>query len=115
MKELVKAEHRCEAACSMVYKSKFNGVDADRYLMGCGLWPLRTTFSGPCPTASARRRSTDSLFTVCDAVGDGTLDVVDEALNNFKANIMFRQFKPEGPGDLVQIYLLLYIHQCIQK
>merc|ERR1712072_857998 len=32
----------------------------------------------------------------------------------FKANVMFRNFKPEGPGDRIHIYLLLFIHQCIQ-
>merc|ERR1712072_415577 len=80
----------------MVYHSAFNDVEPTKLLMGCGVWPLRTEFPGPCPA---------------DA---GAQDPIDEALENFKANIMFRNFKPEGPGDLLQIYLLLFIHQCIK-
>ena len=40
---------------------------------------------------------------------------MDEAVTNFKANCMFRNYKPNGPGDLVHIYLLLFIHQCLKR
>merc|ERR1712159_54593 len=42
-------------------------------------------------------------------------DIVDEAIDKFKANVMFKSFKPEGPADLTHLYLLLFIHQCIQR
>lgn len=39
---------------------------------------------------------------------------MDEAITKFKANCMFRNYKPNGPGDLVHIYLILFIHQCLK-
>ena len=75
------------------YHSAYNTRQADRLLLGCGVWPLRSKVAGPCPLM------------------DDQPDIVDESLEMFKANIMFRNFKPEGPGDLVHIYLLLFIHQ----
>merc|ERR1711988_1344691 len=81
----------------MVYHSKFNQVDAPRYIMGCGLWPLRSKFAGPCSNSD-----------------DVPEDIVDEAIVLFKANCMFRNYKPEGPGDLVHLYLVLFIHQCLK-
>jgi len=80
----------------MVYHSKFNDVEAQT-LLGCGLYPLKTKFPGPLSAAE-----------------EGTPDIVDEAITMFKANCMFRNFKPSGPGDLVHIYLLLFIHQCLK-
>merc|ERR1712178_233478 len=84
-------------ASTMVYHSEYNSQPPVKLLLGCGVWPLRTKTSGPCP-----------------AVEDEP-DIVDEALTMFKANCMFRSYKPEGPGDLVHIYLLLFIHQCLKS
>lgn len=38
-------------------------------------------------------------------------DIVDEALVLFRANILFRNFEPQGGGDRVLMYLLLFIAQ----
>merc|ERR1711907_384347 len=80
---------------AMVYNSDFNEMQPEAVIMGCGVFPLRTQFPGPCTQKA-------------DAV-----DVIDEAFTKFKANCMFRQFKPKGHGDLVHIYLLLFIHKCL--
>eukprot|EP00658_Telonema_sp_P-2_P069265 TRINITY_DN583_c0_g1_i7.p2 TRINITY_DN583_c0_g1~~TRINITY_DN583_c0_g1_i7.p2 ORF type:complete len:178 (+),score=37.16 TRINITY_DN583_c0_g1_i7:257-790(+) len=83
----------------MVYHSKWNKEDpAGGFLMGMGVYPLRSCIAGPAPEAPE--------------LGE---DIVDEAIDKFKANVMFRNFKPEGPADLVHLYLLLYIHQCLQR
>jgi len=40
---------------------------------------------------------------------------VDEAINFFKANVLFRNFEVKGPADRVLIYLTLYVSQCLTK
>ena len=42
------------------------------------------------------------------------MDIVDEALATFKANVFFRNYEIEGEADLVLIYLTLYIQDCLQ-
>jgi hypothetical protein len=42
-------------------------------------------------------------------------DIIDEALNFFKANVFFRNFEVKGPADRVLIYLTLYISSCLSK
>jgi actin related protein 2/3 complex subunit 3 len=42
-------------------------------------------------------------------------DVIDEALDFFKANVFFRNFEVKGTGDRTLIYLTLYISACLQK
>jgi len=58
--------------------------------------PLKTKVRGPAPSAKADE-----------------LDVVDEALALFKANVFFRNFEFKGNGDRVLVYLLLYITDCL--
>jgi len=40
-------------------------------------------------------------------------DIIDEALSYFKANVLFRNFEVKGSADLLLIYLILYITQCL--
>jgi hypothetical protein len=42
-------------------------------------------------------------------------DIIDEALNLFRANVLFRNFEIKGPADRVLIYLILYITECLNK
>lgn len=42
-------------------------------------------------------------------------DIIDEALEYFKANVFFRNYEVKGPADRVLIYLTLYISACLQK
>ena len=42
-------------------------------------------------------------------------DIIDEAIEFFKANVMFRNYDVEGPADRVLVYLTLYIHLCLTK
>ena len=42
-------------------------------------------------------------------------DIIDEALQFFRANVFFRNFDVRGPSDRTLIYLTLYIHQCLVK
>ena len=42
-------------------------------------------------------------------------DIVDESLNYFKANVFFTSIEIEEKSDLVMIYCMLYIQQCLKK
>ena len=59
--------------------------------------PLKTLVRGPAPPAAS----------------DQT-DIIDEALEYFRANVLFRQYDPQGPADRVLCYLTIYIGECIR-
>ncbi|KAN0022281.1 hypothetical protein ACTFIU_004457 [Dictyostelium citrinum] len=83
----------------MVYHSQFNDESAGYRLVGnVPILPLKTTHKGPAPKGDAN-----------------AVDIIDEALDLFKANILFRNFEVQGNGDRVLIYLTLYITKCLLK
>ena len=43
------------------------------------------------------------------------MDIVDEALMYFKANVFFRNYEIKSEADRVLIYLTLYIIECLKK
>ncbi|XP_064620121.1 actin-related protein 2/3 complex subunit 3-like isoform X2 [Lineus longissimus] len=61
------------------------------------LLPLNTKYKGPAPP------------------GDGSTDVIDEALTYFKANVFFKTFEIKGEADRTLIYVTLYITECLKK
>ncbi|ODV89885.1 hypothetical protein CANCADRAFT_1620 [Tortispora caseinolytica NRRL Y-17796] len=58
------------------------------------LLPLRTKFRGPAYT-------TDQY------------DIVDETLDLFRANSLFRNFEIKGPADRTLIYGILFVSDCL--
>ncbi|KAL7752968.1 subunit of the Arp2/3 complex [Sorochytrium milnesiophthora] len=42
-------------------------------------------------------------------------DIIDEALNLYRANCFFRNFEIKSPADRVLIYLILFIGDCLSK
>jgi len=62
--------------------------------------PLKTKYKGPAPTGS---------------LADDDMDIVDEALTYFKANVFFRNYEIKSEADRVLIYLTLYIIECLKK
>ncbi len=58
--------------------------------------PIKTTARGPAPPAKADEK-----------------DIIDEAIETFKANVMFRNFEIKGSGDRVLCYLTLYVTHCL--
>ncbi|GIL55664.1 hypothetical protein Vafri_11209 [Volvox africanus] len=85
----------------MAYHSRFND-SADRYRLCCGclLVPLNVPNSG--------------IATLVDADG-ATLDPVDEAIELFRPNSLFRSFDIRGPGDKLLVYLILFINSCLRR
>jgi len=78
------------------YHSNFNEGDYQS-LGNLFLLPLKTKVRGPATQASK---------------GDEP-DIIDEALQLFKANVFFRNFEFKGNADRVLVYLLLYITDCL--
>ena len=44
-----------------------------------------------------------------------THDIIDEAICQFRANILFKNFKVQGGGDKVLIYLTCFIQKCLEQ
>jgi actin related protein 2/3 complex, subunit 3 len=42
------------------------------------------------------------------------LDIIDEALAYFKANIFFKNFEIKSDADRTLIYITLYISECLR-
>lgn len=42
-------------------------------------------------------------------------DIIDESLDLFRANSLFRNFEIKGPGDRLLIILILFISDCLAK
>merc|ERR1712038_2047395 len=45
----------------------------------------------------------------------GEEDIVDQALDLFKANILFKNYEMENEVDRVLVYTTLYIIECLKK
>ncbi|KAJ1986548.1 subunit of the Arp2/3 complex [Dimargaris cristalligena] len=80
------------------YHSAYNSLTDHRVIGGIPLVPLKTKAKGPAPQAEP-----------------SVEDAVDEALDLFRANCLFRNFEIKGPGDRLLIYLILYISECLTK
>merc|ERR1712137_1281136 len=81
----------------MVYHSSYNG-DQSRMLCNMCILPIKTQYKGPAPLLKEDKD-----------------DVIDEALNFFKANVLFRNYEVKGGADRVLSYLTYYIKQCLQR
>eukprot|EP01115_Flamella_aegyptia_P002526 TRINITY_DN136615_c0_g1_i1.p1 TRINITY_DN136615_c0_g1~~TRINITY_DN136615_c0_g1_i1.p1 ORF type:complete len:175 (+),score=71.84 TRINITY_DN136615_c0_g1_i1:39-563(+) len=82
----------------MPYHSAFNDKSDLKTLCNLALLPVKTKYKIPTPPAPSDQE-----------------DIIDEALNYFKANVLFRNFEVKGAADRLLIYLTLYIHQCLTK
>ena len=83
------------------YHSSLNEACVDgsvRIACGMGILPLRTAARGPAPAA-----------------GEGELDIIDEALNFFRANVFFSTFDFQGAADRTLVMLTVFISECIIK
>lgn len=44
---------------------------------------------------------------------DSDHDIVDEAIELFRATILFKEFKVEGPADKLIVYLTVFIQKIL--
>lgn len=61
--------------------------------------PLKTKAKGPAPLENNAQNK----------------DIIDEVLEYFKPNVLFRKYQIEGEADRVLIYLTVYVHQCLLR
>ncbi|CAG8512028.1 16687_t:CDS:2 [Gigaspora margarita] len=80
------------------YHSQFNERTEYRVVGNMVLLPIKTKVRGPATPAPP---SDD--------------DIIDEALDLFRANCLFRNFEIKGDADRVLIYLILFISDCLNK
>lgn len=77
----------------MTYHSSFCKAKDVELACGLPLLALKGSTAGPSPKADS----------------DEAVDIVDEAISMFRATIMFKNFKPEGPADKIIVYLTVFI------
>lgn len=61
--------------------------------------PIRSRTRGPAPPP----------------VDPSRPDIIDESIDLFRANSLFRNFEIKGPADRLLIYLILFISDCLTK
>ncbi|KAK2960401.1 putative ARP2/3 complex 21 kDa subunit [Blattamonas nauphoetae] len=82
----------------MPYHSSHNKDDV-RLVSQLPILPFNTAVKGPAPQYK----------------GEQGKDIIDETIEYYRANVLFKQFDVEGPADKLMIYLTLFITQCLQK
>mmetsp|Transcript_45719 Transcript_45719/g.87412 ORF Transcript_45719/g.87412 Transcript_45719/m.87412 type:complete len:171 (-) Transcript_45719:374-886(-) len=79
----------------MVYHSSIDPAGCSAPC-GCALLPLRTQTRGPAPITQG-------------------VDIVDEAISFYRANVLYRNYDVKGPSDKTLIYLELCIGQFLKR
>ncbi|CAH1800580.1 unnamed protein product [Owenia fusiformis] len=77
------------------YHSQFK--DAPQNIGNMAMCPIKTQFKGPAPK---------------DTSG---FDIIDEAIQFFKANVFFKNYEITSEADRTLIYITLYITECLKK
>ncbi|KAF4575131.1 subunit of the Arp2/3 complex [Pleurotus pulmonarius] len=80
------------------YHSSFNEEPDTRQVGNVAILPIKTRIRGPAPLADPERA-----------------DILDETIDLFRANSLFRNFEIKGPADRILIILILYISDCLAK
>eukprot|EP01100_Stratorugosa_tubuloviscum_P013824 TRINITY_DN70_c3_g5_i1.p1 TRINITY_DN70_c3_g5~~TRINITY_DN70_c3_g5_i1.p1 ORF type:complete len:180 (+),score=78.50 TRINITY_DN70_c3_g5_i1:154-693(+) len=80
----------------MAYHSGLNGSESAQ-ICGFGVFPLKTKIKGPAPPQ----------------MNATAVDIIDETIEFFRANVLFRNYEIKGAGDRLLIYLTLYTHHCL--
>ena len=94
------------------YHSKKN-EDGDPEVCACAMCPFKTEFKGPAD--SIEEGNSSFYFLAFSYLGWilGKEDIIDEVLNYFRANVLFRNFEVKGGADRTLIYLTLHAVQCL--
>eukprot|EP00250_Pteridium_aquilinum_P034150 c7143_g1_i1 orf=226-750(+) len=82
----------------MVYHSSFVNTEGIQHACGCPLLPLKSHIRGPAPAADPEK-----------------VDIIDEAIAFFRANVFFRKFDVKGSADKLLIYLTLYVNMALKR
>eukprot|EP01138_Halocafeteria_seosinensis_P002368 gb/GECG01002425.1/.p1 GENE.gb/GECG01002425.1/~~gb/GECG01002425.1/.p1 ORF type:complete len:183 (+),score=21.84 gb/GECG01002425.1/:1-549(+) len=84
------------------YHSRFNEAEAASYreVAGCAILPARGAPRGPAPASQAP--------------SEEELDIVDEAIDYFRANVLFNKFEIEAAADRTLVYLMMFVQLCLK-
>lgn len=90
---------RAFATAMPAYHSAYNDVSPDQVasIANVTLLPFRSKVRGPAPPP----------------IDTEQMDIIDESLDLFRANSLFRNFEIKGGADRLLIYLILFISQCL--
>jgi actin related protein 2/3 complex subunit 3 len=91
-----------------------------RQVGNLGIYPIKTRLRGPAPLAGALSPYIPPFPVIIDhqpliPASNEQGDIVDETLDLFRANSLFRNFEIKGPGDRLLIILVLFISDCLAK
>ncbi|KZP00162.1 ARP2/3 complex 21 kDa subunit [Calocera viscosa TUFC12733] len=81
------------------YHSAFNEEPDVRTIGNTAILPVKTRIRGPAPLVADPNEP----------------DIIDETLDLFRANSLFRNFEIKGSADRLLIILILYISDCLSK
>ncbi|EIW82308.1 ARP2 3 complex 21 kDa subunit [Coniophora puteana RWD-64-598 SS2] len=81
------------------YHSSLNDYPDLRQVGNVAVLPIRTKVRGPAPLGQSPEE----------------MDIIDETLDLFRANSLFRNFEIKGPADRLLIVLILYVSDCLAK
>lgn len=76
--------------------------------------PIKTKIRGPAPVGTPQRLSPCSNLSRVSADLE-QVDIIDETLDLFRANSLFRNFEIKGPADRLLIVLILFVSDCLSK
>jgi actin related protein 2/3 complex, subunit 3 len=80
--------------------------------------PIKTRIRGPAPIGMFTLAETVLAFVhhlYSNPAEPDQADIIDETLDLFRANSLFRNFEIKGPADRTLIVLILYISDCLAK
>ena len=86
------------------YHSVFN--KAEVYQKYCGI-PVLDIKEKKTPTLDSTKLKVD--------LKQIELDIIDEAIIYFRANVLFKNFNIEGDADKVLVYITVFIQKCLEK
>ncbi|KAG8904753.1 subunit of the Arp2/3 complex [Tulasnella sp. 403] len=81
------------------YHSAFNDDPDARFVGNLSILPIKTKIRGPAPVTTDPNEA----------------DIIDETLDLFRANSLFRNFEIKGGADRLLIILILFISDCLAK
>lgn len=99
------------------YHSAFNEDPDIRQVGNMAVLPIKTKFRGPAPLGMhTLLLAFDGCTELACFPADYTqADIIDETLDLFRANSLFRNFEIKGPADRLLIVLILFVSDCLAK
>jgi len=86
------------------YHSVFNKAEVNQKYCGIPVFEFKEKKT---PTLDATKLKVD--------LNQIELDIIDEAIIYFRANVLFKNFNIEGDADKLLVYITVFIQKCLEK